>query len=126
METVYFTGIDQHKRTSFLTTLDQDGSIVRSTKLKNNPAAIRAYFGSLKRGHQATVETSTGWYWMSDLLASAGVELSLAHAKFVKAIMGRGTAQYEGQNGQGRRRDAGSTASNGDDSGGAQSIERTA
>jgi transposase len=86
METVYFTGIDQHKRTSFLTTLDQGGSIVRSTKLKNNPEAIRAYFGSLKGRHQATVETSTGWYWMSDLLASAGVELSLAHAKFVKAI----------------------------------------
>ena len=70
METIYFTGIDQHKRTSFLTTLDQDGSIVRSTKLKNNPEAIRAYFGSLKGRHQVTVETSTGWYWMSDLLAS--------------------------------------------------------
>ena len=86
METVYFTGIDQHKRTSFLTTLDEDGDIVRSSKLKNNPEAIRAYFQTLSGVHHATVETTTGWYWMNDLLESEGVDLSLAHAKFVKAI----------------------------------------
>jgi len=86
METVYFTGIDQHKRTSFLTTLDRDGDIVRSRKLKNNPDSIRAYFRTLPGEHHATVETTTGWYWMSDLLFSEGVDLSLAHAKFVKAI----------------------------------------
>ena len=62
METVYFTGIDQHKRTSFLTTLDHTGDIVRSTKLKNNPDVIRAYFKSLPGEHHATVETTTGWY----------------------------------------------------------------
>jgi len=86
METVYFTGIDQHKHTSFLTTLDQDGDIVRSTKLKNNPGSIRAYFNTLPGEHHATVETTTGWYWMNDLLEREGVDLSLAHAKFVKAI----------------------------------------
>lgn len=86
METVYFTGIDQHKRTSFLTTLDQDGDIVRSSKLKNNPEAIRAYFRTLPGKHHATVETTTGWYWMNDLLEAEGNDLSLAHAKFVKAI----------------------------------------
>ena len=86
METVYFTGIDQHKRTSFLTTLDHNGDIVRSTKLKNNPDVIRAYFQTLPGEHYATVETTTGWYWMNDLLEKEGVSLSLAHAKFVKAI----------------------------------------
>ncbi len=86
METVYFTGIDQHKRTSFLTTLDSDGDIVRSVKLKNNPDSIRAYFRTLPGEHHATVETTTGWYWMNDLLEREGVDLSLAHAKFVKAI----------------------------------------
>jgi len=86
METVYFTGIDQHKRTSFLTTLDSDGDIVRSSKLKNNPDAIRSYFRTLPGEHHATVETTTGWYWMNDLLEREGVNLSLAHAKFVKAI----------------------------------------
>ena len=34
----------------------------------------------------ATTETTTGWYWMNDLLRAEGAQLSLAHAKFVKAI----------------------------------------
>ena len=73
METVYYTDIDQHKRTRFLTTLDGDGAVVRSIKLKNDPGSIRAYFRTLKREHQATVETSTGWFWMNDLLQVEGV-----------------------------------------------------
>ena len=122
METVYFTGIDQHKRTSFLTTLDQDGDIVRSSKLKNNPDSIRAYFRTLPGKHHATVETTTGWYWMNDLLEAEGIDLSLAHAKFVKAIMGRVPAQRESQNRQGRRAHTGSAAQSGIDPGSPQNI----
>lgn len=73
METVCYPSIDRYMRTRFLTTLDGHGAVVRSIKLKNNPGAIRAYFRTLKREHQATVETSTGWFWMNDLLQAEGV-----------------------------------------------------
>lgn len=73
METVYYTDIDQHKRTRLLTTLDGDEAIVRSNRLKNNPNVILAYFRTLTGEHQATVETSTGWNWMNDLLRSESV-----------------------------------------------------
>jgi len=86
METIYYTGIDQHKRSSYLTTVDAAGDIVRSQKLKNNPDAIRAYFRTLGGEHDVTVESTTGWYWMNDLLSSEDIDLSLAHATFVKAI----------------------------------------
>ena len=43
-------------------------------------------FNQFKGKHLATVETTGGWYWMSDLLESNNINLSLAHAKFVKAI----------------------------------------
>lgn len=86
MGITYYTGIDQHKRSSYLTTVGADGNIVRSEKLRNNPDAIRAYFRTLEGEHRATVETTTGWYWMNDLLASEDIDLSLAHATFVKAI----------------------------------------
>ena len=56
METIYYTGIDQHKRNSQLTTLDADGGIVRSSKVKNNPDAIRTYFRTLPGTHMATTE----------------------------------------------------------------------
>ena len=98
METIYYTGIDQHKRNSQLTTLDADGGIVRSSKVKNNPDAIRTYFRTLPGTHMATTETTTGWYWMNDLLRAEGAQLSLAHAKFVKAISGPTIGPCESQN----------------------------
>ena len=59
---------------------------------------------------------------MNDLLEAEGIDLSLAHAKFVKAIMGRVPAQREGQNRQGRRAHAGSAAQGGIDPGSPQNI----
>ena len=84
METMNYTGIDQHKRTSTLVTVDTEGHIVHQEKLKNNPAAITAYFRRV--GGIATVESTSGWYWLNDLLDGEGIELKLAHAKYLKAI----------------------------------------
>ena len=86
MENVFCTGIDQHKRTSVFATADADGNIVKEAKLKNNPALIRGYFRELPGRHIAVVESTSGWYWMSDLLQPEGIELKLAHAKYLKAI----------------------------------------
>lgn len=86
MEKVFYTGIDQHKRTSVFATADTDGNIVQEAKLKNNPALIRGYFQEMPGPHVAVVESTSGWYWMSDLLQQEGIELKLAHAKYLKAI----------------------------------------
>lgn len=83
---MYYTGIDQHKRTSYLTTVDNDGVIVNQANIKNTTHDILNYFNQFDGKHEATVETTGGWYWLSDLLGSHGIKLSLAHAKFVKAI----------------------------------------
>ncbi|NOX64822.1 MAG: IS110 family transposase [Chlorobi bacterium] len=83
---MYYTGIDQHKRTSYLTTVDSKGIIIQQANLKNTCHDILNYFNSIKGKHQATVETTVGWYWMSDLLESQNIPLLLAHAKYVKAI----------------------------------------
>jgi len=83
---MYYTGIDQHKLFSYLTTVDSDGKIVKEAKLNNNSFEILNYFNSIGREHIATVETTGGWYWMNDLLSSLGIPLKLAHAKYLKAI----------------------------------------
>jgi len=83
---MYYTGIDQHKRTSYLTTVDNEGVIVKQADIKNTTHDILNYFNQLDGPHQATVEATGGWYWMSDLLHSHGINLSLTHAKYVKAI----------------------------------------
>jgi transposase len=83
---MYYTGIDQHKRTSYLTTVDNKGIILKQANVKNTSHDILNYFHQFKGKHIATVETTGGWYWMSDLLESNNIDLLLAHAKFIKAI----------------------------------------
>jgi transposase len=83
---MYYTGIDLHKHTSYLTTVNDKGIIIKQANLKNNPHDILNYFYQLTGNHKTTVETTGGWYWISDLLKQNNIELKLAHAKYVKAI----------------------------------------
>lgn len=89
----YFTGLDLHKRTVTATTLDATGAVVATAKMPCRPDALRAYFAQQPGDHAATVECTTGWYWVKDALADRAavgpdVDLHLAHAKGVKAISG--------------------------------------
>jgi transposase len=85
---MYYTGIDLHKRTAYLTTVDENGTLAGQKKLPCRRDRFRQYFRSFDGdgSHQAAVETTTGWYWVADLLNAEGVELKLAHAKYLKAI----------------------------------------
>jgi len=83
---MFYSGIDQHKLFSYITTVNSDGIVIKEAKLINNDFEIINYFNSIGKDHSATVETTGGWYWMNDLLSSQGINLKLAHAKYVKAI----------------------------------------
>jgi transposase len=83
---MYYTGIDLHKFTSFLTTVEHDGNIVKKDNFKNSPQNFIQYFNSMPGEHLATVESTMSWYWVNDLLDSINVPVVLAHAKYVKAI----------------------------------------
>lgn len=81
-----YTGIDLHKLTSYLTTVDTNGCIVKQANIKNLDHNFVQYFAELKDEHKAVVESTMTWYWLNDLLTSLNIPLVLAHAKFVKAI----------------------------------------
>ena len=81
----YFTGLDLHKRSVTATTLDAEGALVASAKMPCRADALRAYFAQQPGDHAAAVECTTGWYWVKDALAES-VDLTLAHAKGVKAV----------------------------------------
>ena len=83
---MYYTGIDLHKFTSYLTTVDSTGAIIKQENLKNVAHNFVQYFHSIPGEHQATVESTMTWYWLNDLLSSMNIPLVLAHAKYVKAI----------------------------------------
>jgi transposase len=83
---MFYTGIDLHKKTSYLTTVDESGNVLRRQNIRNRPINFQNYFDSIPGIHKATVETTGGWYWLADLFQTLNIDLVLAHAKFVKAI----------------------------------------
>jgi len=83
---MFYSGIDLHKDMSFITTLDEQGSIIKQEKLPNDEQTILRYFFTIGKQHKAVVESTSNWYWLSDLLNDHGIEMILAHAKYLKAI----------------------------------------
>ena len=83
---MFYTGIDLHKFTSYLTTVDLSGKIVKQQNIKNVDHNFVQYFSDLGNENIATVESTMTWYWLNDLLSSMKINLILAHAKYIKAI----------------------------------------
>ncbi len=81
-----FSGIDLHKRTIAIQTVDAEGAVVREAELAARHDALSAYFATLPGPHRAVVECTGMWYWVRDLLAPQGIDLRLGHAKYLKAI----------------------------------------
>jgi transposase len=83
---MFFTGIDQHRLRSTLTTFTASGDRVGDATVPNDPRVLTRYFAQFPGPHQAVVEATGRWYWLRDLLVPQGIDLRLAHAKFLKAI----------------------------------------
>src|SRR5687767_4936621 len=81
-----FSGIDLHKRSVAIHTLDAAGTVVRTAKLPAHRRALATYFDALPGPHRAVVECTGMWYWVRDLLVPQGIDLRLGHAKYLKAI----------------------------------------
>lgn len=81
-----YSGIDLHKTNMVITTIDSNGIELAHGKLPCRKAEVSGYFSRFDRPHRAVVESTGSWYWLSDLLATLGVELVLAHALQLKAI----------------------------------------
>jgi len=83
---MWYSGIDQHKRDSVITTYGPDGPRVKQARVANTPLVMAQYFADFPGPHKAVVESTGGWYWLADVLAPLDVELVLAHATRLKAI----------------------------------------
>lgn len=84
--TTYYSGIDLHKRSSFITTVNALGQIIKQQKLDNHLAQLTSYFNTLPGQHHAVVESTTGWDWLHDFCLDHDIVLTLAHARYLKAI----------------------------------------
>jgi transposase len=85
---MFYSGIDKHKDNCFIVTINEQGAVVKDARVTNSVAPLTAYFRSLpaNEAHRAVVEATMSWYWLDDLLTSLGIDLVLAHPKYLKAI----------------------------------------
>ena len=80
------SGIDLHKRDLTVTTVDADGQLVKTARLRTTRAAVTPYFAALGPEQRAVVESTATWCWLADHLRAAGVSLTLGHSTYIKAI----------------------------------------
>jgi transposase len=80
------SGIDLHKRDLVIATVDAVGTVIDQRRLRASPAAVLQYFRRLPGPHHAVVEATGSWYWIADLPRAHEIDLTLGHAKRLKAI----------------------------------------
>ena len=99
-----YIGIDLHKRTVVIATVDETGKVHSEASLPTSRSAVARYFHWLPEPTVATVEATSSWHWLRDswmtwpvatlraakrvvvpcrLFEQQDVPLTLAHAKFV-------------------------------------------
>ncbi|MGD8372960.1 MAG: IS110 family transposase [Syntrophobacterales bacterium] len=83
---MYYTGIDLHKKTSFITTIDARGKIITRANLQNVEEDILAYFANLGEETKIVIESMSSWYWLYDLLSAEGFAVVISNPVKTKAI----------------------------------------
>jgi transposase len=83
---MYYTGIDLHRKTSFLTTIDEAGKIVQRRNISNVEPEILHYFLQLDDDTQVVIESTANWYWLYDLLTEHGLKVVISNPVKTKAI----------------------------------------
>ncbi len=83
---MYYTGIDLHKKTSYLTTIDETGKTVKKSNLPNFTTEILNYFDKLGEDTKIVIESMGSWYWLYDLLTGKGFDVVISHPSKTKAI----------------------------------------
>ena len=81
-----YVGIDLHANNMVIVAVNSNGEVIREAKLPTSQRALEDFFNTFDGQIQAVVECTSSWYWLSDWCRANGIELTLAHAKMVKAI----------------------------------------
>jgi transposase len=83
---MYYTGIDLHKKTSFITTVDESGKVVFRRNFANQEERILEYFVNLDGPTKIVIESMCSWYWLHDLLKAHNFNVVISNPLKTKAI----------------------------------------
>jgi transposase len=81
-----YVGIDFHKNYSFITEMDEAGTIGYQTKLSNDYDTLKSYLTDLRPHTKIAIEATCNWYYFYELIEDHDVDVVLAHPLKTKAI----------------------------------------
>jgi hypothetical protein len=79
-------GMDLHRRRSVLVRMTEDGELLETIGISNDPEYLGQVMARAGEDPQVVLEPTYGWYWAADTLAELGVQVHLAHPLGVKAF----------------------------------------
>jgi transposase len=86
METLYYIGLDVHKKTIQYCIKRIDGEIVREGRIAATRAALADWLRGVDRPWKGALEATMFSAWIYDALKPQAVELKVAHSAMLKAI----------------------------------------
>lgn len=81
-----YAGLDVHKRTTYVTVVDEGGEVVKRKQVKSTAAGMKKALGRYRRPVKAVLEASYNWGPVHDWLEDVVDEVILAHPAKVRAI----------------------------------------
>jgi transposase len=86
METIYYIGLDVHKKTIAYCVKNISGKIVQEGTIKANRQSLSQWVSTLPGSWMGALEATMFTGWIYDFLKPHAVELKVAHPQMLKAI----------------------------------------
>ncbi|MBL7208513.1 MAG: IS110 family transposase [Dehalococcoidia bacterium] len=80
-----YTGVDLHRSSSYITTMNDKGEILGQKRLPSNGEVID-FLREFNESMEVAIEASPSWYWLYDSLEDEGFDVKLSHPLKTKAI----------------------------------------
>lgn len=74
-----YVGIDLHRRRSVIVRMTEDGEVLETVRIVNDPVALSLELAKAGPDPEVALEATYGWYWAADLLEADGAHVHLVH-----------------------------------------------
>lgn len=74
-----YVGIDLHRRRSVIVRMTEDGEVLETARIINDPVAMSLELAKAGPDPEVALEACYGWYWAADLLEANGASVHLVH-----------------------------------------------
>jgi transposase len=83
---MHYVGVDYHKKSSYVTVVDERGRVVKEGQIANTQEALAAFLDGHAQGASAVLEAGRNWPVMYDWLEELVDDVTLAHPAKVRVI----------------------------------------